>query len=412
MRCWGPLGGATDSGYGALDEVCPKKKPVKKKYRRRIVAVAHFVFVTWDGGGNVSVMLGIARALVERGHRTTLLAPISLRQKIEAAGVGYSEFGTPRPLDKTAAFEHLLNDVIGPSSMPVALLVAADKLDADALVIDCNLSTALEIRTELPVTVVVHSALGLYLAPWSEAVAAANTRRAEDGLHLLPPPIESWPAHDRLLITTHRAFDRPPTPFPAKAQYVGPVRSPIEGSATFEWPAWPARERVVLVSYSTHPLLNRPERIQTALDALADLPVSVIATTSGAFDPSLLRRPENAVLFDYLPHADAIARAAVVVAHAGHGTTMEALCRGVPLVCVPGIGRDQPAIAERVAELGLGIALTDDATAADIREAVHTILQDASYQERAQEFAARVGAVDGASTAADELEHLLAGPRP
>lgn len=370
--------------------------------------MAHFVFVTWDGGGNVSVMLGIARALVERGHRTTLLAPVSLRRKIDTADVGYSEFGTPRPLDSTAALEHLLHEVIGSPAMPVALLVVADELDADALVIDCNMSTALEIRTELPVAVVVHTALGLYLAPWSEAVAAANTWRADHGLHLLAAPIESWPAHDRLLITTHQAFDRPPTPFPANARYVGPVRSPLSASATTTSPAWPDRERVVFVSYSTHPLLNSPERVQTALDALADLPVGVIATTSGTFDPNLLRRPENAVVFDYLPHAEAIARAAVVVAHAGHGTTMEALCHGVPLVCVPGIGRDQPAIAQRVAALGLGIALTDDATTADIHDAVNTILRDTSYRARAEEFAARVGGLDGASTSVGELEAMLA----
>jgi MGT family glycosyltransferase len=167
----------------------------------------------------------------------------------------------------------------------------------------------------------------------------------------------------------------------------------------------------VLVSYSTHPLLNRPERIQTALDALADLPVGVIATTSGAFDPGLLRRPANAVVFDYIPHAEAISRAMLVVAHAGHGTTMEALCRGVPVVCVPGIGRDQPAIAQRVAELGLGIALTDDASITDINDAVNTIVHDTSYQARAQEFAARVRGLDGASTSAGELEAMVAASR-
>ena len=369
--------------------------------------MAHFVFVTWDGGGNVSVMLGIARALVERGHQATVLAPSSLRRTVEAVTVGYAEFGTPRPLDQTAAIEHLLNEVIGSPVMPVELRDAADKLHADALVIDCNMSTALEIRIDVPVAVVVHTAMGLYLTPWSNAVAQANARRAELGQHLLAAPIDSWTAYERLLITTHQAFDLPHTPFPANARYVGPVRSPIASSATIDPHEWPTYERVVLISYSTHPLLNRPERIQTALDALADLPVGVIATTSGAFDPRLLRRPANAVVFDYLPHAEAISRAALVVAHAGHGTTMEALGNGVPIVCVPGIGRDQPAIAQRVAELGLGIALTDGATAAEIREAVNTILRDASYRARAEEFAARLGVVDGASTSADELEAML-----
>jgi UDP:flavonoid glycosyltransferase YjiC (YdhE family) len=373
--------------------------------------MAHFVFVTWDGGGNVSVMLGIARRLVDRGHQATALAPKSLRRTVEALTVGYSEFGTPRPLDKAAAFEHLLNEVIGSPEMPVALRAAADNLSADALVVDCNMSTALEIRTELPVAAVVHTALGLYLAPWSEAVAHANARRAELGQPLLAAPIESWTAHERLLVTTHQAFDRPPTPLPANARYVGPVRSPIASSTTIDSQAWPTHEVVVLISYSTHPLLNRPERIQTALDALADLPVGVIATTSGAFDPRLLRRPANAVVFDYLPHDEAMSRAALVVAHAGHGTTIQALGNGVPMVCVPGIGRDQPAISQRVTELGLGIALTDDATAAEIRDAVTTILRDTSYQARAREFAARVGVVDGAATSADELEGMLNASR-
>jgi UDP:flavonoid glycosyltransferase YjiC (YdhE family) len=49
-----------------------------------------------------------------------------------------------------------------------------------------------------------------------------------------------------------------------------------------------------------------------------------------------------------------------MVCHAGHGTTIMALCHGVPLICIPGIGRDQIPIADRVAELGLGVALPQD----------------------------------------------------
>jgi UDP:flavonoid glycosyltransferase YjiC (YdhE family) len=102
-----------------------------------------------------------------------------------------------------------------------------------------------------------------------------------------------------------------------------------------------------------------------------------------------------------------MATAVLVVCHAGHGTTMAALAHGVPLVCVPGLGRDQEPIAMRVGELGLGIALERDATARAIRDAATAILADQSYRERALRFAQRAGQPNGAERAALELIALL-----
>jgi UDP:flavonoid glycosyltransferase YjiC (YdhE family) len=87
--------------------------------------------------------------------------------------------------------------------------------------------------------------------------------------------------------------------------------------------------------------------------------------------------------------------------------TLSALCHGVPLVCVPGLGRDQLPIAKRVAELGLGIALADGATSQNIRAAVKAILGDDSYQLRAQQFKRRCDGLAGAETAAATLEAIL-----
>jgi MGT family glycosyltransferase len=163
----------------------------------------------------------------------------------------------------------------------------------------------------------------------------------------------------------------------------------------------------VFVSYSTDPLQNRPVSVQTALDGLEDLSVRVIATTSGAFGVDDLSVPANAVVVDYIPHNQVMPNAAVVVGHAGHGTTISALCHGVPLVCVPGLGRDQVPIATRAAELGLGIALIDRATSQDIRTAVTAILGDGSYRDRVRQFKSRCDNVEGATTAAAMLEAML-----
>jgi MGT family glycosyltransferase len=166
----------------------------------------------------------------------------------------------------------------------------------------------------------------------------------------------------------------------------------------------------VLISYSTDPLQNGPGRLQTALDAFDGLPVTVLATTSGIFDADQLIVPSNAVVLDYLPHDSVLETADLVVCHAGHGTTMAALTHGVPLVCVPGLGRDQGPIADRVSELGLGIALAHDAGTRPIRDAATRILADDGYHERARDFAHQTGQPDGAENAATELLTLLHEP--
>ena len=49
----------------------------------------HFLFVTWDGGGTVPPELSVTRALVERGHRVTVLADPTIEPEASAAGAGF-----------------------------------------------------------------------------------------------------------------------------------------------------------------------------------------------------------------------------------------------------------------------------------------------------------------------------------
>jgi len=55
-----------------------------------------FVFVTWNGGGNVTPAPGIARALTERRHTVTFLGEETQRRRIEAAGLAFTAY-TRRP---------------------------------------------------------------------------------------------------------------------------------------------------------------------------------------------------------------------------------------------------------------------------------------------------------------------------
>jgi hypothetical protein len=369
--------------------------------------VAKFVFVSWDGGGNVAVALGIGAALLSRAHSVTVLGPTSLRGSIQSVGLRHRELGPPPPREPASRSQYLV-DVVGSTAMREDLCQLVEQLDPDGLVIDCNLAWALELPGSVPTAVLVHTALGLYLPVWQQVIDAANGRRTACGLPPLRPAAEAWSSHDLLLVASVTHFDRPPEPLPPNAAYVGLVKSPVRRGAPATGVLGAGGQPLVLVSYSTDRLQNHAARIQGALDALAELPVRVIASTSGAFGIEQLSVPANATVVEYVPHDQVMPRAAVVVAHAGHGTTIAALSQGVPLVCVPGLGRDQVPIAGRVAELGLGIMLADEATPPDIRTAVTTILADSSYRRRAEEFKNRCGQPPpGAKTAAERLEAML-----
>ena len=368
--------------------------------------MAHFAFITWDGGGNVSVALGIGVELVGRGHRVSVVGPASLRVSIGDAGLEFVELGASPPTDPAARSMYLV-EIVGSTSLGNRLPVVVAEVQPDAVVIDCNLSWALGSSFSVPVAVLVHTALGLYVREWQLVIDAANERRQAIGQAPFAAASTAWSAHQSLLIASLAQFDRVPSPLPDNAAYVGLVSRPRRTRSQ----SFPAVESlgppVVLVSYSSDPLQNNPKRIQAVLDALAELQVRILATTSGTFEPSELSIPPNATVVGDLSLHDVLPLAAVAVAHAGHGTTLAALCHGVPLVCVPGIGRDQLPIASRVAELGLGIAVVKGDDPYEIRNAVSTMLGDSSFRKRAEDFKNYCGDTDGATTAADLLERML-----
>lgn len=367
----------------------------------------HFAFITWDGGGNVAVATGIGCELLRRGHRVSILGPESLRTLITGVGLGYQELGVSPPDDPALRSAYLV-EIVGSTSLSDQLPSVVDSVKPDVLIIDCNLSWALDAPHSIPVAVLVHTALGLYLPVWQPVIDAANERRRSLGLRVFSNAAIAWSSHEFLLIASLAQFDRAPTALRSNATYVGVVSAPRPTNyiapRTFGVTGLP----LVLVSYSTDRLQNNPARVQAALDGLAPLSVQVLASTSGTFDPARLSIPANATVVDDLPLTEVMPWAEVVVAHAGHGTTLAALCHGVPLVCVPGIGRDQVPIARRVAELGVGIALLERAEPTDIRKAVSAILDDHSFHERATELKSYCPDRDGAASAADVLEGMLA----
>jgi UDP:flavonoid glycosyltransferase YjiC (YdhE family) len=162
----------------------------------------------------------------------------------------------------------------------------------------------------------------------------------------------------------------------------------------------------VLLSFSTVAEQRDPAMLQRALDALAPLPVHVVATTGGIVEPAELSAPANAWLTSFADHEQILERAAVVVGHGGHGTMMRALRHGVPVVGIPAKGGDQGPNTQLIEEWGAGLALPPDADVARIRAAVQEVLGSDRFAAEARRRSRAFGARDGADLAADSIEAL------
>lgn len=195
--------------------------------------------------------------------------------------------------------------------------------------------------------------------------------------------------------------------WPSNVHLVGPgIWEPSEHAKV---PDTFATERpLVLVTCSTE-YQNDGALIETALAALAEEPVRVVATTA-SLDPALFRAPANAQVERYLPHGPLLKHAACVVCHGGMGITQKALSLGVP-VCVVPFGRDQLEVARHVEVANAGTRLPPSKLSpARLAQAVRKAMTMKAGAQRVAQGMAKAG---GAVAAAGILERLAkASPSP
>lgn len=121
---------------------------------------------------------------------------------------------------------------------------------------------------------------------------------------------------------------------------------------------------------------------------LAELDADVLLTVGRNVDPDTLGPiPPTMRVERFLPQAYALAKASLVVSHAGLGTMLGAIYHGVPMVSLV-LGAEHPLNAASAAEAGLALPLTlteadaDQITATSMRALNDPALRAASAAVR------------------------------
>jgi UDP:flavonoid glycosyltransferase YjiC (YdhE family) len=430
-----------------------------KSQRRHILVALH------EGSGNIPPILAIVERLIARGHDVRVMpgpriwtpghaVSDSLRARVAATGAIIVPFAQPPTEPNTpprrgvlrgwtpAVFRvpgieaHSTATVCGAWATNVAAelrYATADAVAADHLLLGPLVAAE---ALGVPAAVLVHTiypwptpglppygpgwlpargplgrlreALGRAAEQWiyaREGRELLNTARAQLGLGVLPSPLGQYARAARVLVLTSPAFDLVTPALPPNARHVGWVR-PQPGPAAKWTPPWPADDPrpLVLVSLSTAQQ-GQAALLQRVVDALGALPVRGLVTVGPALDQGAFRAPANVALETFVPHARVMPLAAVLVSQCGHGTVVQALAHGVPLVCVPLRG-DQHDVAARVVHAGAGVRLRAEATVDQVAAAVGRVLAEPRFQEAARRLAVAMTPEDGAEVAADEVEAL------
>ncbi|MEV0891781.1 macrolide family glycosyltransferase [Promicromonospora sp. NPDC050262] len=381
--------------------------------------------------GYVNPTLPVVAELVRRGHTVTYHTTPAFAAQIEAAGARVHLYpggdlplpDPPIPLAMMAGLAHaavgllpsVLTDlraarpdlVVHGAACPWGA-VAARELGVPAaatfttFAFNRQVPSPGRMSTELLAAAAAHPGIagGYARARW-----ALNRGYDTSGL----PLTDLMDAREPLnLVFTSRAFQPGADAFDASFRFVG-----ASVGSRLPDPAFAADRLESPVLYASLGTVfdAGPGLLRTFATALAPLGGTVVVSTGHTDPADLGELPANVLARPSVPQLQVLAQAALFVTHGGMNSVNEAMLAGVPTLVVPQ-GADQPLVAQRVVELGAGLALgTQDATPESVYTLARRLLREprfraaAGVQRDAQEEAG------GALRAADELERYLAGAR-
>lgn len=419
--------------------------------------------------GHIGPLLTVARGLVDRGDRVTVLTSAQHARAIRAVGA------MPRALPAEADFDATRLDADNPGRAQTSgirrinfdivhffIAPMAHQADAlsdllarnhyDAVIADYGffgiMPFLLGERTDRPAILLYTTTplllssrdtppSGLGLLPSSTRLGRLRNRSLNlltqrvllrrsqhalrDQLHRMncrPLPtfvFDVGVLADRLIVPTVREFDYPRGDLPDNVRYVGAVHP--AATHGFRPPPWWDRldgdRPVVHVTQGTVDNADLGRLLEPAIEALGGEDVTVVATT-GYRDVDRLKVavPANTFVAEYIPHDVLLPKVDVMVSNGGYGAVQRALSTGVPLV-VAGNTEDKPEVAARVAWAGAGINLRTGTPSPDaVRRAVREVLADNRYLNRARALEAAFAQRDGVAEIGVLVDEVIAERQP
>jgi zeaxanthin glucosyltransferase len=207
-----------------------------------------------------------------------------------------------------------------------------------------------------------------------------------------------------------KSLDFPRSHLPNTFHHVGPIRSPRLAEPALDLPVEAGRP-FVFASFGTLQG-SRFQLFRKVAKACRELEYQLLVAHCGGLRPREAKRLGATWVTDFAPQRAALARADLLVTHAGVNTVLDALATDVPMLALP-MAFDQPGMAARVIHAGVGLrASCRFATTRCIRSALERLTHDDRYRRRAAQIGDDVREAGGAVRAAEIIERVAQTGRP
>ncbi len=378
------------------------------------------------GAGHVTPLLSFVDALAARGDDVLLVVPPELATTAQRSGqpfrIGarpptdvldplWERFAAAPPPEAAVIANREIFGRLNTAAMLPAMSAAFAEWRPDVVVREpCEYASAIvAVRTG-----VVHAQVGISAA----AIEASATDLVTPAL--TPYDDEVVPSLLAAPYVTRFPAVLDPSPYQVTWRYREPAAPPQP------LPDWWLRRGGPLVYVTFGSVAGSLPTVRSvhraALDAAAGLDARVLVTVGRDVDiGSLGPVAANTHVEAWVPQADVLAHAELLVCHGGSGTTLGALAAGVPMVLVP-MFADQRPNAERIAELGAGVVVAPapgaeggmgGLTTGDVprlRRAVDEVLADPAFTAAAHRIGAEMAAAPTIAELLDELAALVTRP--
>lgn len=239
-----------------------------------------------------------------------------------------------------------------------------------------------------------------------QGVQTYNAVLAGHGVAPIPPdgfPHAPMAAARRVFLNGSPGLEFPGYHPPANAEFVGalvPARRVLGPSPPLPRAVLEANATVVAVSQGTVDNTDPTKLIVPALEALANGPHVVVATTGGVLTAELRSRygGPNIVIEDFIAYDEVFPHVDVFVSNGGYGSMLAALRHGVPVV---GAGKREGKNDNnaRIDHNGLGVDLRSERPKpARIAAAVQRVLNDRHITANVARVRAELDAYDPEAT--------------
>ncbi len=375
------------------------------------------LMVSLPFSGHINPLLGIAKALVNRGHKVDFILSRQWQSQIEAAGarcIPYEDFPQIptelelRCLSFKAAYSTALKYGRNYECLIYEMLFFPGKFIADELQIPAvRLFSTFALNNQI-LSEIINTGGPLMGLLKSKKIARLMTKRLLGDFKIkesdMLREIIYNPAKLNFIFTT-KEFQINEGDF-SKHQYkfIGPS---IEGRSESDVLELDDFERPIIY-ISLGSMLNNAKRFYiNCIKAFEGSPYNVIISVGKKVNiADFGQLPNNIRIYPFVPQLQILQKSALFITHGGMNSVNEAMHFGVPMIVTP-LATDQPTVAKRVKQLNLGQVMKITASPEEIlRLSVETI-NNLSIQKNVGLFREYSKKAYGTEFAVNEIEHFV-----